>query len=37
LSAIGGLLGFCCGISIVTFIEFLWLGIRLGEKLFQRN
>ena len=28
-SAIGGLLGLCIGMSIVTFIELFWLGFRL--------
>ena len=31
-SAIGGLLGLCIGISIVTFIELFWLGFRLAAN-----
>jgi hypothetical protein len=32
-SAIGGLLGLCLGVSIVTIFEILWLAFRLGEKI----
>ena len=31
-SAIGGLLGLCLGISLVTFIELVWLCLRLAAK-----
>jgi len=30
LSSVGGLLGLCVGLSIVTLIELFWLGLRLG-------
>ena len=32
-SAIGGLLGLCLGISLITFIELIWLCLRLGAKV----
>ena len=32
LSQVGGLLGLCIGISIVTFIELVWLCLRLAAQ-----
>jgi amiloride-sensitive sodium channel len=32
-SSVGGLLGLCLGISIVTFIELFWLAINAAKKL----
>jgi hypothetical protein len=32
LSTIGGLLGLCIGLSLVTFIELFWLGVSLAAK-----
>jgi hypothetical protein len=29
LSQVGGLLGLCIGVSIITFIELFWLCLRL--------
>jgi len=34
-SAIGGLLGLCIGISIITFVELFWLCFRILRKLFR--
>jgi hypothetical protein len=34
-SSIGGLLGLCLGISLVTFIELFWLCLRLCAKAVQ--
>jgi hypothetical protein len=31
-SAIGGLLGLCLGLSIVTLIEIVWLCLKMGSK-----
>jgi len=31
-SAIGGLLGLCLGVSLVTFVELVWLCLRLSAK-----
>jgi hypothetical protein len=36
-SAIGGLLGLCLGISLITFIELVWLCLRLGAKAVEAN
>ena len=39
-SIIGGLLGLCIGLSIVTVIELFWLLLRIGAKVvspFQRK
>ena len=36
-SSIGGLLGLCIGISIVTFIEIFWLILRMAAKVVQPN
>jgi hypothetical protein len=36
-SAIGGLLGFCLGISLVSFIEVVWLAIKLCLNLLNAN
>ena len=36
-SAIGGLLGLCIGLSIVTFVELFWLGFRIICNLFRSN
>jgi hypothetical protein len=36
-SAIGGLLGLCLGISLITFIELVWLCLRLGAKAVEPN
>jgi hypothetical protein len=35
LSQVGGLLGLCIGISIITFIELVWLGLRLAAQKLQ--
>ena len=32
-SSIGGLLGLCIGLSIVTVIELFWLLLRIGAKI----
>jgi hypothetical protein len=32
VSGIGGILGLCLGISLVTFIELFWLCLQLGAK-----
>jgi hypothetical protein len=34
-SAIGGLLGLCIGLSIVTFVELFWLVLRIGATLIK--
>jgi hypothetical protein len=34
-STIGGLLGLCIGLSIVTFIELFWLVLRIAANLIQ--
>jgi hypothetical protein len=34
-SAIGGLLGLCIGLSIVTFVELFWLVLRIGANLIK--
>jgi hypothetical protein len=34
-SAIGGLLGLCIGMSIVTIIELFWLCFRIAAKVVQ--
>jgi hypothetical protein len=34
-STIGGLLGLCIGLSIVTFIELFWLVLRIGANLIK--
>jgi len=34
-SAIGGLLGLCIGLSIVTFVELFWLILRIGANLIK--
>jgi hypothetical protein len=36
-SAIGGLLGLCLGISLITFIKLVWLCLRLGAKAVEPN
>jgi hypothetical protein len=36
-SLIGGLLGFCLGISLVSFIEVIWLVIKLGLNLLHAD
>ena len=36
-SSIGGLLGLCIGISIVTFIEIFWLILQMGAQIVQPN
>ena len=33
-STVGGLLGLCIGISIVSIIELLWLAVKLAKKVF---
>ena len=33
-STVGGLLGLCIGISIVTVIELIWLALNLVRKVF---
>jgi hypothetical protein len=33
-STVGGLLGLCIGISIVTIIELIWLAFKIVGKLF---
>ena len=35
LSAVGGLLGLCIGLSIVTIVELFWLCLRILSKLFS--
>ena len=37
ISSIGGLLGFCLGISIVSFVEVAWLCFRLGGTFFKKE
>ena len=32
-SSIGGLLGLCLGLSIVTVVELFWLCVTMGQKL----
>jgi hypothetical protein len=34
-SAIGGLLGLCIGLSIVTFVELFWLVLCIGANLIK--
>jgi len=36
-SAIGGLLGLCIGLSIVTIVELFWLLFRILSKIFSPN
>ena len=35
LSNIGGILGLCIGISIVTFVEIFWTCIQIGLRLLK--
>jgi hypothetical protein len=32
MANVGGLLGLCIGLSIVTVIEVVWLGLRMGFR-----
>ena len=34
-SSIGGLLGLCIGMSIVTFIEIFWLILQIGAQIVE--
>jgi len=36
-SAIGGLLGLCLGVSIVTIFELFWLAFKIGETFWFQN
>jgi hypothetical protein len=37
LSSIGGILGLCIGISIVSFVEIFWFCLQLGLKTVHRH
>ena len=32
---VGGLLGICIGVSVVTFVELFWLAAEIGAKFFR--
>ncbi len=34
-ATVGGLLGLCIGVSIITIVEILWLCLRLGVKIIE--
>ena len=34
-ATVGGLLGLCIGVSIITIVEILWLCLRLGVKIVE--
>jgi hypothetical protein len=34
---VGGLLGLCIGLSIVTVVELVWLSIRIFEKTSKKD
>jgi hypothetical protein len=37
LANVGGLLGLCIGLSIVTVVELVWLSIRVFEKTSKKD